>query len=520
MFSRRQLIKRFGLMAGSLPLLDAFGNRAFADGAVPLSKRIVCIVVGHGVFSQHWLPYVAKGMPIATTSPGNMLKAPSDYLREVAFEQRTGCSAIDLAPYTNALSPIHSAKWQPFKKKTAFLNNLSCSNATVQGHTSTAQLGGYKNGCQACAEPASVTFTGETVDVVIGRKLNGRLPLVLKCPDNVDDARFTEEAGSSSVHKKSDGTFEMATALKNTLQVWDTLFADYKPPVTGPKKRDPTARRTALLERTLQNISTIKTDQRLSAYDKQRLDNHASIIEAQRTNLANMTMPKDPVLAVPPPKISGNPGLTVDTFNTAKGALFRGQFANAAAAIKMNKAQAVVIDSGLENEWITEGLDFGGSQAYHGNAGHLANPSDAMIEMIRRVQLFVFDAIADFIAELDTVEDPNTGATYLDNTMVLVVPEHDGRPNGHLRGAVPVIMAGGLGSFTGGKSYDFSVPKLRTPEPSCIYQGISYSRLLYTVLDTYGITTAERASMDIQGVEQSWQGADMTDWNKPLTGLT
>ena len=168
-------------------MLDAFGHRALA-GPTAAAKRLVCITVAHGVFAQNWLPFVSKGMPIGTVSPGSMLKAPSAFLKQVDFEQRTGCTAIDLAPYTTALSPIHSAKWQSFKKQTAFLNNLSCSNATVQGHTSTAPLGGYKNGCQACAEPTSVTYTGETVDVVVGRKLNGRLPLVLKCPDTVNDA--------------------------------------------------------------------------------------------------------------------------------------------------------------------------------------------------------------------------------------------------------------------------------------------------------------------------------------------
>jgi len=34
----------------------------------------------------------------------------------------------------------------------------------------------------------------ETLDVVIGRKLNRRAPLVLKCPDALDDARFSKTA--------------------------------------------------------------------------------------------------------------------------------------------------------------------------------------------------------------------------------------------------------------------------------------------------------------------------------------
>ena len=40
------------------------------------------------------------------------------------------------------------------------------------------------------------------------------------------------------------------------------------------------------------------------------------------------------------------------------------------------------------------------------------------------------------------------------------------------------------------------------------------------MLDTFGGTAAERASMDIQGIAQDWAGADMTDWTKPLPGLS
>lgn len=515
-FSRRELIRRLGLTMGSLPLLDALGrNTAFA--ADPLRKRLVCIYLPHGVFAQNWLPFVKTGMPISKSSPGNMLKPPSAFLREVAFEQRTGCTAIDLTPYTGALSPVLSSKWQSFKSKTAFINNLGCSNMQVQGHTLTAALGGYKNpDFPQGTEGGIFNMTGETIDTVIGRKLNGQRPLVLRCPDWVDDAKFLEEAWSPSVRAKSGGGFEMAPALRDPIRVWDQLFASYTPPVSGPKKRDPNKRRTALLEQSLKNLSSIKNEQRLSAFDKQRIDNHASIIEAQHKTLSEIVPPSEPVLVAPPARPTVKPGDQSATFNPVKGTLFRAQFANAAAALKMNKAQAITIDTALENEWLSDGLNLGSSQAYHGSAGHLANPSDAIIEEIRKVQEFIFDSIADFIKALDVVEDPASGATYLDNTMVLVTSEHDGRPNGHLRGAVSSILVGGFGSFKGGKSYDFSTPALQQEEASCIYQGVSYSRLLYTVLQSFG---ASSSTMGIQGIAQDWQGADMADWNKPLTGL-
>ncbi len=520
-FSRRELMRRFGLTLGSVPLLDAFGrSAAWADSTSP-AKRLVCIYIPHGVFAQHWLPFVPRGRPISSESPGNGLKPANQFLKEVAFEQRTGCVAIDLAPFTGALSPVHSAKWQSFRTKTAFMSNFGCSNATVQGHTSSGAFAGHKNPNYADGDPRGpFNYSGESIDTVIARKL-GQKPLVLRAPDSIDDARFAESAWSPSIRKSANGSsFEMAPSQINAIQTWDKLFSTYVPPTAGPKVRDPGVRRQALLERTLQSLSKIKKDQRLSTYDAQRIDNHAGIIESQRSSLAAMTGLPVAALAAPPQKIPGNPGESVEKFNIAKGALVRGQLANASAALKMGKYQVITIDMGLENEWLTEGINLGGSQAYHGNAGHLANPSDAIIEEIRKTQQLVYDSIAGFIADLDTLEDPASGATYLDNTLVMVAPEHDGRPNGHLRAAVPVIFAGGIGSFTRGKVLDYASVQMATADRDAVYQGVSYSRLLLSVLGFYAVTQAERSTMDIQGVTQSWQGADMTDWNQPLTGMT
>ena len=515
-------MRRFGLAAASLPLLEA--SRAYATPPAP-AKRLVSIVLRHGIFAQHLLPFVPSTLPISTASPGSLLKAPSTFLRPVAFEQRTGCTAIDLTPYSGALSPIFSAKWQAVKKKTAFINNLGCSNHSVQGHTSTAMLGGYK----APDDPGDqyggfVGLIGESIDVTVARVLNGRLPFTVTAPDNVNDIRSLESkdrrGGEISFIKNSAGVFEPLPFLTDPIKTWDRLFASYMPPVVGPPKRDATQRRLALLERALGTSQAISRDQRLSAYDKQRLDNHASILEAQRTNLLNM--PTLPVAAtvMPPARPTGTPGATVDAFNEAKGRLYRAQFMNASAALKMNKEQVLTIHASLENEWLTEGVALGGSQAYHGNAGHLANPSLPIIEECRKTQQLVMDAIADFLVDLDVIEDPATGATYLDNTLVVITTEHDGRPNGHLRGAVSSVLAGGFGTFSGGKVYDYSRPALQTADSSCIYQGYSYSRLLYTVLKAFNVPTSAQSGLAIQGEAQTWQGADITDWNLPLPGLT
>jgi hypothetical protein len=520
--TRRELLRRFGLMAGSLPLLDALGNRAFADPTTP--RRLVCIVLGHGIFPQHWLPWVPTGMPISTATPGNLLKAPSDYLQAVAAEQRSSCHVIDLAGRTGALSPIFSEKWQALKQKTAFINHLGCSNQVVQGHTSTAALGGYKvPDVPGDQYGTFVGLVGETIDVTIARKLNSPL-LTLKAVDVLWDATGAFEVadrrgGQASTRRNATDTdWEPVPYLTNPTKTWDKLFSTWMAPSTGPVKRDPTQRRLALLDRTLGQVQAIRRDQRLSANDQARLDSHAALLEAQRTTLA--TMPPQPVTstATPPTRPVDQPS-TDDTFNEAKGRLYKAQFMNASAAIKLGLSQVVSIDAALENQWVTEGISLTGSQAYHFNAGHLTNPSLPNIEECRKTQQFVFDTIADFLTDLDTVEDAATGATYLDNTLVLITTEHDGRPNGHLRGSVNSLLVGGFGTFTGGKIYDYAQPALWQANPDAIYTGFSHSRLLYTVLNAFNVSTLEQAKLSIQGVAQSWSGSDLTDWGLPLADL-
>ncbi len=162
-----------------------------------------------------------------------------------------------------------------------------------------------------------------------------------------------------------------------------------------------------------------------------------------------------------------------------------------------------------------------GSQAYHLNAGHLTAPSAAIIEECRVVQQFIFDGIADFLTDLDQVEDPLTGATYLDNTLVYITLEHDGEPNGHLRFAVPSILAGGFGTFVGGKAYDYSRLAMGASTDSMgRHHGLSYTRMLNTLLSAFGCTASDSSTMAMQGIANTWFATDLTDWNKPLTGLT
>lgn len=510
--SRRELLKRFGLTAGALPLLPSLG--AWAQTAQAPRKRFVAITITHGIFAQHLLPFIPNNLSASTSSPGNLLTKPSDFMQKVAFTSRGDASVIDLGPYTQALSPIFSSKWQSIKAKTAFVRSLGVQNSVIQGHTSTAWLGGYN--------AANSALLGESVDVAIARKLNGQLPLVLKTPDYLDDMKSLEDDFMSPTIANTAGTLAAVPALRDPARTWDKLFGNLSTTPPPPTARDPKDRRRALLQRTVSAITRLQNDQRLSQFDANKLAAHSQMLTDQVTALGTITQPQPSTTVTPParPTIANVTDSAV--FAANHGTLFKAQLKNASTALKMNLAQAITINAYQENEWLSDGLSLSGSQAYHLNAGHLANPSTAIIDMCRQVQLFLMDGIADFLADLDQVEDPATGETYLDNTLVYITFEHDGEPNGHLRFAVPVIMAGGFGTFQGGKLYDYSRAAMGTTSDSQgRHHGLAYSRALYTLLDAFGLDASDRSTLGIEGVDAAsgWFPTDMTDWNKGLTGL-
>ncbi len=111
--SRRELFKRFGLTAAALPLLPSLG--AWAQATQAPRKRFVAITITHGIFPQHLLPYIPNNLTLSSADPGNMLQNPSQYMQKVAFTQKADAAVIDLSPYSGALSPIFSSKWQAIK---------------------------------------------------------------------------------------------------------------------------------------------------------------------------------------------------------------------------------------------------------------------------------------------------------------------------------------------------------------------------------------------------------------------
>ncbi len=75
-----------------------------------------------------------------------------------------------------------------------------------------AQLGGYNS--------ANAVMLGESVDVVIARKLNGQLPLVLKTPDYVDDMTSLEDTYVSLLIANTAGTLAEVLDAARPARTW------------------------------------------------------------------------------------------------------------------------------------------------------------------------------------------------------------------------------------------------------------------------------------------------------------
>ncbi len=159
-----------------------------------------------------------------------------------------------------------------------------------------------------------------------------------------------------------------------------------------------------------------------------------------------------------------------------------------------------------------------GSPSFHELTHNVNNPR--AIEQLLMVQQFHADQFLSLLERLDVVEDSATGATYLDNSVVLWIGEQSVRPNDHIfpntHGSddLPVLMAGSLGGFfKTGQYINFQKPGVKKgmiylpnsdgPRLDCKVQepcyftedypdiGIPVNELLVTLMTGMGLIPSE-----------------------------
>jgi len=273
--------------------------------------------------------------------------------------------------------------------------------------------------------------------------------------------------------EKQGGSIDNVRGYDSSRALFDKIFVA---PDTGPKPRPP------IVDRVLESYKNLRNgNRRLSAADKQRLDDHmARIAELERKLTAGASCGD---VMKPTDDAQDHYG------NTAKDAVAYGKLWNevVAAAFVCGTSRIGVLGYGSTDRFVAYGGD------WHQEVAHQWQLADKQ-ELIKQSYQQVFEGIfLDLAAKLDIEEAP--GMTYLDNSL-LVWSQECGMST-HDSVTIPVVTFGSAaGYFKTGQLADYR--RIGNPDSTFDpmaggkqYLGVLYNQWLATVLQAMGVPPSD-----------------------------
>jgi Protein of unknown function (DUF1552) len=248
---------------------------------------------------------------------------------------------------------------------------------------------------------------------------------------------------------------------------------------------------------------------RLSAADKQRLDDHIDRIAELERKLGTVTPPVAPGelcgAATKPSQDAGGSG------NDLATAARRGQLFNdvAVAAFACGTSRIGVMGYGSTQSFV------GYSGDWHHDVAHMWQNAEPQSYLKDSYQRFFESVLLDIAAKLDVEEAP--GMTYLDNTLVVWSQESGMETHGTV--SVPIITFGSAaGFFKTGQFVDYrrttsSASRFDAGADSDQYCGLLYGQWLSTVMHAMGLQPSEWELWDHKGYGVPFLTAE--SWTPP-----
>jgi hypothetical protein len=272
---------------------------------------------------------------------------------------------------------------------------------------------------------------------------------------------------------KQSGSIDNVRGFDSSRALFDKIFVA---PDAGPAPRPP------IVDRVLQSYKDLRNgNRRLSAADKQRLDDHmARIAELERKLTAKASCGD---VMKPTDDAQGHNG------NTEQDAIAYGKLWNevVAAAFVCGTSRIGVLGYGSTDRFVAYGGD------WHQEVAHQWQLADKQ-ELIKQSYQKVFEGVfLDLAAKLDIEEAP--GMTYLDNSL-LVWSQECGMST-HDSVTIPVVTFGSAaGFFKTGLLADYR--RIGNPNSTFDpmaggkqYLGLLYNQWLATVLQAMGVPPSD-----------------------------
>jgi hypothetical protein len=449
---RRQLLAALG--AGlALPLLPSLVGEGRAAPAPKTAKRFVFVFTSNGQQPAVWLP--GEPEPGWTTRAKFVHDAP-------------------LAPYAgkDGLSRAVGPAFDPLLSKILLIRGLDYVNTpkSMGGHNPAAPLSG------------SLVSPRPTLDQILAAS-----PKIYPTAPPVRSAHMlVKHVSQAETSVSVDASLNGIPHQTSVAAAYQQLFGDFvAPDDAGAKAR--AALKLDVLADLEGAYDRLRGHPRLGSADRHRLEDHRDFVADLRARLGAMGASCQKPAAVDDVLLDGEAAMDL------AAELF----------IKMLVAAFVCDRTRVATLMLCPGTDLRFS---HHALSHDACYDASLVPELAKINRHYGNQLAQLLTELDAlVEDPTTGATYLDNTLVYWGNE-DGC-NGfdaHVPYNAPVLLAGATRFFDTGRYIDYRQVNA-DGDGNCIFysydgsptcaptdlRGRPYNSLLISIAQAMGLEPAD-----------------------------
>ena len=455
--SRRMFLQGGGLSlcVPFLPSLVRTSSAAPGDGPI---RRLIILGTRYGWDQTLWFPSDAA---VANATP-------------VSERART----MPLADIAGDLSPIHTREiWGSLVDKMTLIDGFDAQYGA--GHQLHYPLTTWNS-------PELLGAPTESLDVIIR-----------------DNAEIHDGEPLSSLHLAANGGFHDGESMSVVRSGGDL--------VNLPHLSDPAAAHDTIFEHVIEDDSQIeafdrlkqrdlsvidhvhadytatRSSPRLSKNDKDKLDAYLQYLREYETAVEGL----EPAFCEKPPK----PGTEDDYGNVEQSHPERmeAQIANLVGAIRCGVTNVVTF-SMMPTTPKYQFIDGFSHVEPHDISHYLSEAvrGDALAQQQPLGRYFAQQA-ANLLSQLDVVEDPETGRTFLDNSLVLWTNDMGSVAN-HKGARIPLMLLGGKDLLAQGQYVDFRSGNTSTwtwphTDPKPVHDvGVFYNRLLETIAQAFGLT--------------------------------
>jgi hypothetical protein len=526
--TRRALLKGAGGALLALPFLESLVPREASGQAATPPRRFIVLKSFSTQLVQEWYPrFTGNGYALKNSKYSGSKADGTTLLTQklVSGKNYTWAPLEDLKTATG-ISGILGPELNPFLSKLTLIRGLDFLPAV--NHNYGGLLGNFSSCTAATPCDADGLADVPTIDQVMAYspKVYASTPGLryLHISQGVTDSMSYSDLGM--VGK----AVQQLKARTNPLDAFNDVFGTAP---TTPDAMPSSDRDRLLVDRVYQDYTRLKQNQRLSAADKQLVDQYITLVAELQAKLTS-TPTLSCTRPATPTSLANNTGLDSKDIST-KWDLFLDVVA---AAIMCDRTRVITIgvhkalgpgpdsaDATLVGHYHSEDASGG---TWHGLAHDWDNANSR--RMLKGINNWIAGHVfAKLLTKLDVPEAG--GSTYLDNSLV-----YWGNELGfnHIGYSVPCVLAGSAGGFIKPGRYldyiDWDGRAYFAQENGNVIKGIPHNQFLVTALQAMGLSPADYerggqagyGSTSVSGrSSDTWAvDYDLSTVGQPLPGLS